>query len=817
MKTAAQIEMPPWISIAILSMIALAYEILLMRLFSIIQWHHFAYMIISLALLGYGASGTFVAIFQRRLLSHYSIVYLLNIVFFSLSMLLCFLFSQKIAFNAEEIIWNPYQLFRLLAIYILLACPFFFVANAIGLTFLRFRQSIPRVYGADLLGAGLGSLLIIGLLFWLHPVDALKVLSGLALLVLVLAGWEIYRRRSVKFYRLLPLIILIVVSVFNLPESWLVLEVSSYKPLAQVLNISGSKITHQRHSPLGLISVVENEQIPFRYAPGLSLNSNHTIPQQRALFVDAGGMIAVSRDTEAPANFSYLDDMPWALPYHLGHMEQVLVLGSGGGSEIQQALYHDVDYIHAVELNKDIVRLLKNELKTFSGSIYEKNNVAVYFDDARGFVAADKNNYDLIQLALLDSFGASSAGLYALSENYGYTIEALQQYLSRLKSDGYLAISRWVKLPPQDALKLFATAIDALKTSGSLHPEQQLMLIRSMQVSTLLIKNTAFTEWEIKKLKTFCEQRSFDVAYYPAMPENMANRYNRLAEPYFYDGAMALLGDEREHFMQGYKFNLQPATDDKPFFNHFFKWQVFEEIISLTGKGGVPLIEWGYLILIVTLVQALLASIVIILLPLVVQRHKSKIEQGNRKLIFNSFGYFILLGLAFLFIEIAFIQKFMLFLYHPVYAVAVVLAAFLVFAGMGSLWSKRYVESGGHLAGVARAVLAIVMLGVMYMLFLSSIFSWLMGLPMELKILLSVLLIAPIAFSMGMPFPLGLARLGELNQRLVPWVWGVNGCASVLSAVLSTLLAIQFGFVTVMLIALGLYGLSLISARLWLN
>jgi hypothetical protein len=264
--------------------------------------------------------------------------------------------------------------------------------------------------------------------------------------------------------------------------------------------------------------------------------------------------------------------------------------------------------------------------------------------------------------------------------------------------------------------------------------------------------------------------------------------------------------------MDRYKFDITPATDNRPYFFHFFKWRVLPEILALRGAGGLPLLEAGYLVLVATLLQALLLSLVLILLPLaVLQRRATNTAAYAGR--WRMAGYFSAIGLAFLFIEIAFMQKFILFLHHPLYAVATVLAAFLVFAGLGSAWTAR-LPQGGKVAAraVLYAVLLIAVLGGAYSLLLGPLFDHLIHLGMAARIAISTLLIAPLAFCMGMPFPLGLLQVGVKAPEFIPWAWGINGCASVLSAVTATLLAIQFGFSAVVLAALLLY---LLAARLF--
>ncbi|MFQ6078280.1 MAG: SAM-dependent methyltransferase, partial [Thermodesulfobacteriota bacterium] len=408
---------------------------------------------------------------------------------------------------------------------------------------------------------------------------------------------------------------------------------------------------------------------------------------------------------------------------------------------------------------------------------------------------------------------ASASGGYALNETYVYTVEALEEYLRHLQSGGLLAITRWLKIPPRDGLKLFATAIRALEKSGVDSPRRQLVLMRSWKTTTLLVKNGEFGEEEIRAVRTFCEERSFDVAYYPGIRAIETNRYNVLDKPYLYEGAMALAGEKRNDFLKRYKFHITPATDDRPYFFHFFKWGTLPEILSLKGRGGLPLLEWTYPILITTFLLAVLTSFVLILLPLLTLRRNGSSRRNRSRIAF----YFLALGLAFLFIEIAFIQKFILFLSHPLYAIAVVLCAFLVFAGFGSGYTSQWTQRLQHVhqqkegMPILIVVIGIVAIALSYVMLLPPLFHRWMALPDGLKISISIVLIAPLAFCMGMPFPLGLSRVAKAMPDFIPWAWGVNGCASVLSAILATILAIHFGFTVVIGIALILYVLAALA------
>jgi spermidine synthase len=789
-----QSTLPPRLTILLVSALALSYEILLMRLFSIVQYHHFAYMIISLALLGYGASGSFLVFFRSRLMQMYPKALIGNIILFGITAVACYLGGQHLLINPDEILWNNRLWFKLFILYLLLALPFFFAANCIALTFLQFHRRISEVYAADLIGAGLGSVFIIVLLFWVFPQNGLLLLGSLILAVSAVAWLEL-RLRPVRWSFVF---LAVAVAPFMLPGEWKELAISPYKGLSQQMRITGSRIVEQRSSPLALLTVVENNAVPFRHAPGLSLNAEVEPPEQIGIFIDGDGLSVINRYTQDLEKESYLDMVTTSLPYHLATLKSVLVLGAGG-SDILQALNSNAQEISVVELNPQITQLVRNRAE-FSGNILDLKNVKLHTGEARSFIAGSAGTYDLIHLPILNPFGSSAGGLYGLNENYLYTVEAVQEYIRHLSSDGYLSISSWVRLPPRDSLKSFVTAIEALRRLGKDNPEKHLVMVRSWQTATLLIKKTAFNSDEINAIKEFCSKRLFDLAYYPGINPDEANRYNILLVPYFYNGTASLLQEDGASFIERYKFNIMPATDDRPYSANFFKWQVLPEIIRLKGQGGMALLESGYLILAITFVQAVLASLCLILLPVLTKTQGAlQGSSWNRQ---RTAQYFLAIGLGFLFLEIAFIQKFILFLGHPLYAAAAVLAIFLVFAGLGSLFAR---QKQFH---VIRPVSAIFVLGLLLLFFTGTVFKIFGGLAVTLKILVSAIMLGPLAFCMGMPFPLALTAVGGESEGLIPWAWAVNGCASVIAAVLATLLAVQFGFTIVVLVALFLYGVA---------
>jgi SAM-dependent methyltransferase len=584
------------------------------------------------------------------------------------------------------------------------------------------------------------------------------------------------------------------------------LNVSPYKSLNQLLRVPGTKIIARYSSPLGLISVVKSAVTPLRHAPGLSLNAVTEPPEQLAVFTDADNMTAITRYDGNPETVSYLDQTTSALPYHLKQLTDVLILGAGTGSDILQANYHAIKHIDAVELNPQVIDLVKEKYADFAGHLYSSAHVNVHVDEARGYLATTDKIYDLINISLLDAFGASAAGLYSMAENYLYTEQAIQEYLRHASPDGYLSITRWTKIPPRDEPKLLATVIKALKDANVQQPGRQMIMIRGWQTSTLIVKNGALSAEEINRLKQFCSERSFDPVYYPGISELEVNRFNIQQQPYLYQAVMALLGDEGQAFIDDYKFNIEAATDDQPYLFHFFKWRTLPEILPLLDSGGSFLLESGYLLLIAALLQAILASLLLIALPLWLWKSKLGIKPGSGNHL-RILVYFFCLGLAFLFIEIAFIQKFILILHHPLYAITVVLSTFLLTAGAGSYFSQKLSRSTEKPV-IMLPIAAIALLSIIYILSFESITGFLLETGNLSRYVLSIVLIAPLGFCMGMPFPMALAKISRTTPALIPWAWGINGCASVISAILATLIAMQFGFTVLIFLAIVLYGVA---------
>ena len=812
---------PYFLSVALLAGSIIAYEITLVRLFSIAQWHHFAHMIISLALLGFGASGTAISLTQHWLIENgsksdgvgqrFHNAYTICGLAYSISVVGCFVLNQYVPFNPLMLVWQPSQVLLIFALYLILSLPFFFGAACIGLALLQFAGNVNRLYFFDLFGSGIGALGIIVTMYLISPAQNLTLISAVgfgAVLIASWRGWNLWRWRRIVLVTGFAAAF-IGYLLFN-PVS---IKISPYKGLSSTLNFPDAQILNERHSPLGVLHVVHSELI--RAVPGLSLNTQHAVQPQLGLFTDADAMTAITDFRNDLSKLGYLGDTTSALAYHLTESPRVLVLGAGGGGDVLSALYHGAASVDAVELNPQVLELVAKEHKDFAGHIYAPDSpypVQVHVAEARGFVRGTTERYDLIQIALLDSVSASAAGTHALSESYLYTVEAFTDLYQHLTPGGIISITRWLKTPPRDLIRLFATTVEALERIDGVVPAQQLAMIRGWRTGTLLIKKGAFDSADRVAIQGFCRERSFDVAYSPQMGEVEANRYNQLAEPIYFRAAQAILSDERKQFYEEYPFNIRPTTDNQPYFFQFLRFDSLVQMVRTIGRSAIPFIEWGYLLLIATLIQAAAAGLVLILLPIFFLKQKTAAHSSRFSTAFRESDtwrvliYFLSLGVGFMFIEMSFIQKFLLLLANPTYAVAVVLCAFLLFAGLGSLFSLklgRVIKLRQPPPVIAIGLLSI--LALVYLQLLPPIFHRFLASSNAVKIAVSIGLIAPLAFFMGMPFPLGIDWLQKQHPHLIAWAWGINGYASVVSAILATCLAIAFGFNIVILLAVGVY------------
>ena len=787
----ARPDLPVLAAVAVLSAAALGYEILLTRLFSIVQWHHFAYLVISVALLGFGASGTFLLVLGHRIRSRVEPFLALAALGFGLAAPVSFVIAEHVPFNVLDAPWSPGALGWLLVIELLLAVPFFFAATGIGRALMVFRNRLSRVYAADLVGAGAGAAGSVGLLYLVPAERALDFVCGLGAVAGALAVWGAGSRSRPALLLLCGVVVAL--AGFGVTGE---LRISPFKPLPRALAVTGAELVETRSGPLGMVSAVENRVVPLRSAPGLSLLAGAPVPEQVALFVDADGPLAIVRHDAPSPPPAYLEDLTSALPYRLVETPRVLVLGAGGGAAVLQALGAGAESVDAVELQPHVVEMVRSRYRDFSGGVYERPEVRIHIAAPRAFIEASEDEFDVIQVIAI---GSSIAGLHALEAQRLLTVESVRAVLSRLSAGGVAAFTVRARLPPRDGVRLLATVLDALEAESTGPPGDHVGWIRSWSTTTLVVGRSPLSGAQVDAVRAFAGARAFDLVHLPGIAADEANRFNLLDHPYFHEAALRLFGGQYEAFARDYKFDVRPATDDRPYFSSFFRWSHALEILQLSRQGGIGLLDVGYLALPAALVQAVAASAALILLPLLALRGQ---RGGARR--WPALAGFFCIGLAFLMIEIAYIGRFTIILDHPVHALVVVLAGFLLFAGVGS-----YLSAGrGAGASITCPVVGIAALATAYAFLSPHLNTVLVGASPAAKIGAAFALIAPLATLMGMPFPRALARLNAVDPSLLPWAWGINGCASVIGAVLATLVAVHHGHTVVILSGVALYAMA---------
>ncbi len=711
--------------IVLLSAAILAGEVLLMRLFSIVHWHHYAGMVISVALLGFGFSGTLLSFFRERMLARFRLWFGLAALSFLPAAWLCAWMALRIPLHPFQIIWRGEYAGALLAIYALLAVPFTLGALAIGLALARAREAdrVGPVYAANLIGSGLGALL------------------GLALCYL---PWPV--------------------------------QVSEFKQLFVARAMGQTRTVWTRPHPLGRVDLMDSPA--FRVAPGLSLNYRGDLPRQWVVFVDGDGASGVSLADWRTPEMEYVEWLPAAAAYQVRPAERVLVIGAGGGTDLQQALRAGAREVVGVELHPIVAAVARENVP----------QARVVVADARTFLRRGRDRFDVIQMALSDSVAAGALG--TANENFLLTTDAFVDCLRRLSPDGVLAVTRRMRVPPRDTIRLFATAVAALERTGAAAPGEQLIFLRGWATGVVLVKHSPFQPVEIERVRAWAKSRLLDTDYFPGVTAADVNRFNVLAEPWHYEAATAVLGSEREKFFDGYRFNVRPTTDAHPFFSHFFRWRTARYTLDKILNDRTRISEWGYLLSLVTLGQAVVASLVLIGLPVLFARPR---VHGPT---LPTFVYFAGLGLGFMLLEMVWLQRLGLLLGSPLYAATMVVATLLVSAGLGAAWSRRW-ERGARLPALVIAGLALAST-----VALPGLFAVFGGTAAPVRWIAGVTWLAPAGLVMGMMFPLGLSRT---VPGLVPLAWAVNGCASVIGAVLAGVLAMDLGFNAVTTLAAACY------------
>ncbi|MEJ2201074.1 MAG: hypothetical protein P8X63_08685, partial [Desulfuromonadaceae bacterium] len=506
-----------------------------------------------------------------------------------------------------------------------------------------------------------------------------------------------------------------------------------------------------------------------------------------------------------PETARLLDFTPQGLPFAIRSPTSVLVLNAGTGLTAAQALNHRATKVVAVEPHRAALALLRHHYPQTTGTFFAGPQIQLATVEPRTWLAGDRHRYDLVLLPTLGAFGGT-AGVFALHEQYSLTREAFTSIWRHLTPDGILCLSAWMDYPPRTSLRLAATLVDLLNAEGITDPTSHLVAVRGWGTVSFCLKRSALNADEITRIRRFCNDLGFDPLLLPGLRPEERDRFNQLPDQALFQQLDRIISGDHTLLYADYLFNIQPTDDNRPFFSQFLRWQTLPYLTELFGRRVLPAMELGTLVVLVTFVLTAAAAVVLILLPLL----RLGWRGGRRSAVI---GYFGGLGLGYMLVEIVLIHHCVLYLGHPVQAAAAVICALLLGSGIGSASSSRLPS---RFFGPQRTSALIALVLIPYPLLLKTLLGLTIPLEESWRMPLALLLLIPIGFIMGLPFPLGLGQLHRRQPEAVPWAWGINGCLSVLGTSLATLIAIQAGFHAVTIAAAGSYGCaSLAGCRLF--
>jgi len=791
---------------------SLAYEIALMRIFSVSLWYHFAFMVISIAMLGIGASGTVLSIHQKfRNISNIRLYSL----FLGVGISMSYLISNQIPFDPMKLSWDKIQLLYIGLYYIILSIPFFFTGLIIATAFSCMSEKTGLVYGSDLLGAGIGSLGILYLMTIMTPDRAVFILSSIAL-----TGSFVISKKRLKVISLS--FVLVNLSILLFQPSFTNIRMSPYKGLQLALRYPGAKHLRTYFNPFSRIDTFISPAV--RFAPGLSLKYLDPLPDQVGFSIDGSEINAIT-DSKNSKSQKFLTYLPSAIAYEMrnlpnpsltplyppllrwklkggeGGLEDVLILDPKGGLHVLVASYYGSKNIYKVESNPLIIKVINDEFKDFSENFYSKN---AWSGIGRSWLKTAKKKFDIIDISLM---GSAPSGSFGISEDYRFTVEAFREYINNLKPDGLLSINLFILPPPRIELRLMNTIITAMEEIGIKDAEHRIAAIRSWGTITIIIKKSPFSLNEIETIREFSKNRRFDLIHYPGIKEEEANIYIRTASNEYFTVFKEILNPKtRPHFIHDYIFDISPVHDENPFFHYYLKVKNIREIYMTMGGKWQYFIEEGYILSVVFL-QVIFLSLILIALPVFSKKHKKTVSGSSPPFLFI-LPYFAFLGFGFMFIEISLIQKTILPLEHSSYAVATVLTSILISSGIGSLLSQRFPGLRSP-----STVILISFLIIIYSILLPSLTDTISPYSISVRIISVFLILTPLGLLMGIPFPTGLKMLGERNESLIPWAWAINGCFSVLAPILTIMLAMVIGFKMVLWLGALSYMMAFVTLR----
>jgi hypothetical protein len=788
----------PRTAIFFISSSTLLFEVLITRIFSVTMWYHFAFMAISIAMFGMTAGALAIYLFPKYFekdriperISTFSIL-------LSVTILFSFLAHLSIPFAAPRSLSG---LFSLGFNFSVISLPF--IASGVLITLLLTRTTdetdVSKIYAADLAGAGLGCL---GVVFILQIADAATAIVFTAFIATFGGLFFSPFRQQKKGLRRTLIGISGTMLLLTCLGGYMSTTGHSIFPLLFVKGGPDKNVIFEKWNSFSRVAIYNDPNFaesPFGWGFSDALPVDKKISQY-ILSIDANAATPVTHFTGNLDSIDYLKYDVTNIGHSLRPNSDVLVIGAGGGRDILSALYFKQHSVRAIEINDNILSAVTKTFGDFTGHFDKYPNVHLINDEARSYIARSKDSFDMIEISLIDTWAATAAGAYALTENALYTEEAWQVFLNHLKPNGILSLSRWYADGiPGEMYRMATLATQTLLDRGIQDPRSHVLIVKnhiatsphSPLVGTLLISNKPFTEADIRTLQENCSQLHFDLVVLPNMTTD--KHYDEYFSPNYRSSIGASV------------LNLTPTTDDKPFFfqmlsiTNAFNPAVFSD--TLFHMNIISVITLAGLLIVV-----LFLTIVCLVLPLL-----SKVRKADLKGSTMPFIYFSAIGLGFMIIEIAQIARFSVFLGHPVYGFTVSLFSLLISSGIGSLSTQSVTMERLRKRSIFWSAAILIMLLVIGFLTPAILHNFASS-TTSVRIAIAAAILSIPGFFMGMAFPIGMKSVAAKFGHITPWLWGINGAMSVLASVLAIILSMEFGISFAFWTGTACYVLAAIS------
>ena len=792
----------PLAPLFLISAAAVGFEIALTRFFAIASWSEYGYWVISITMVGFAVSGVVLSLFKDFFVRHSARLLFLTPLLLLVTAAVGYYFTIGVPFNPLEF-QNPGQWGEQLTNigkYYAALFPFYFLTGTyISLYFVTFQADIPKIYGADLIGAGAGSLLVLMLMFWLHP---FYLLVGLLPLLAIAGFYHLPARRRPRLIYFMALAAAVVGSelvVLRYNQA----DFNEYKSIYPPLNVQGNRIVDEIRSPRGYFLVLDNftERLDVDLSNNFKTLGAKGTPSTLGLYADGNRLTSLRKPGDE--SLEYLRASLDAFPYEVTRVPDVLLIGTRGGFRVREALKLGAGKVTALEPDATLYTLLKTR-----GHHPALDDPRVQLRNASPaeIAAEGRARFDIIDIAS-DFLNQADVNKYV------FTVEAVQANLGLLRDDGVLSVPVSIREYTVYAIKLLATVREALVRDGVAAPERHVIVYRSSWNVRILVSKQPFSPATIVKLRRFADDRSFDTSYFPGIRGQTIKVWNDLpgisfanqtvevsdrASDSLRDDALRLFADRDGSWLRGHFFRLEPSTHDRPFFYSILDLGKLDTILKRIE--AIPREEIGYLINVAVLVQSVILALLVLGLPLLRYRRGT---HPKAKSIVKSILYFAGLGLGFLFMEIWLIDKAAWFLSDRTYAFAIVLTVMLVSSGIGSALAGRFTDNPRQ--GLTYACVGIFTWVIVMAMILDPLLQALLGWPLPLKVAVLVVLSAPLGVALGFPFPLGLTLFRGKNSHFLPWAWSLNGSFSVVATPLANLLAVSAGYKLVLFVSLLLY------------